>query len=586
MSNLWFKSIRIIGILGCFLLLGAHASLAANPAKPKLVSSNYVDFDENVGEMILFLKHLQDQQQPPGLVPIFEYSDPKDAFTTTYSNAMVALAFVIEGELERARQIFDVFKSNTHQCVGCTCEGGFQQFLNPQTGEPLAVNDEARNDFWIGDNAWLLVALKYYKSVTNDNQYDALIDSLATWFTCLENITPADGIYVGYDKQYQLRKEWHSEGHIDVYGALHGLGGEAETAQESILRWINQEVWVPHAGCFRIGNANKYGVPLDNISWGYLSLGNYYQGILYLAQTRLARTQDRYLIEAFDRQVEGEGSNEGDWYWRSDQWDQNDSIEVSLARKQTYKNYDLEVNYSWDENDAWFLIFRERDIDLNVSDQFLYSFRVYGDGSNNRFEVKLYGEPVGTDHRRDVFWHDKINLDFVGWKEFTIPYGEFSDFSPDNKEPLGPITRIEFAVNNSTHKKVTNSVLQIDEIWYRDEGHEYLMPVDGFAAFESELNWLYVEGTAQMATAYYMAEQMNRWEYYMNELGKVITPAFDGQASGLPNFITGGIQQPTPEAVATSWYIIAANGVNPFNSPPSERCTWVNYMPLSVKIKS
>ncbi|MCB9434952.1 MAG: hypothetical protein H6668_23570 [Ardenticatenaceae bacterium] len=177
MSNLWFKSIGIIGILGCFLLLGTHASLAANPVKPKLVPSNYVDFDENIGEMILFLKHLQDQQQPPGLVPIFEYSDPKDAFTTTYSNAMVALAFVIEGELERARQIFDVFESNKHQCIDC-CEGGFQQFLNPRTGEPY--NEPQKLDHrirWISSKISHLCGGQFDDKKTNAIQYAVQVSS-------------------------------------------------------------------------------------------------------------------------------------------------------------------------------------------------------------------------------------------------------------------------------------------------------------------------------------------------------------------------------------------------------------------------
>ncbi len=49
----------------------------------------------------------------------------------------------------------------------------------------------------------------------------------------------------------------------------------------------------------------------------------------------------------------------------------------------------------------------------------------------------------------------------------------------------------------------------------------------------------------------------------MGELTSLLQPAGTGQ--GLPNFLTGGINRPVTEAVASAWYVLAARCVNPFD---------------------
>jgi hypothetical protein len=88
-----------------------------------------------------------------------------------------------------------------------------------------------------------------------------------------------------------------------------------------------------------------------------------------------------------------------------------------------------------------------------------------------------------------------------------------------------------------------------------------------------------------MATAYCVAGQTEKWQHYIDEMKKLFIPAISREALGLPNFITGGINRPTPESVATSWYIIANQGVNPFDPPKSQLPTLPIkiYLPLIFK---
>jgi hypothetical protein len=537
------KHLAIVITLGCLLCSVGNSDSASG--------STVFRLDGNVEKALVFLERLQDSQ-PSGLVPIRQ----GQSFTTTYSNAMATIAFIAEGRLDRARKILDVFASRSDSCPQCACPGGFQQFRDPATANPLP--DANRNDFWIGDNAWLLVALKYYRQVTADARYDALIQRLKDWFVCLENLTPESGIYSGFRKNGDLMNFKHPEGSIDVYGALKGLGADA--VRNSVKEWLDQNVWVPEGNCFRIGPANQANLPTDNMSWGYLALGTGYECILSHAEALTARTQDRYLIEGFDRVVEdrvrGEVVNRDEAYWFSDKHSGNPSIEVSLAREQHGQGHDFMVTYSWNSNDAWLRVFRDRDIDLMVTNQFRYFFWLKGDGSGNQFEVKLQNKTAET------FFY-AFPMDFSEWRRIEIRSDQFRDFGGPHAVRLNRVGLIEFAINNSTRTPVTNRQVRIGRIWYSDAGAGTLFSADGFDAFESEGNWLFVEGTAQMATAYGVAGQMEKWQHYMSELTTLFQPTMNG--GGLPSFLTGGINRPVPESVASSWFIVALRRLNPFD---------------------
>lgn len=511
--------------------------------------------------VVLFFEKLQDLY-PDGLGAINEDIN----LTSTYTAAMAAMVFISEGKLERAQHIFDIFSNSNDECLNCSCIGGFQQFHDPATGQALTNTD--KNDFWVGDNAWLLVALKYYKSVANDNQYNALIEQLKNWFVCLEDESSFPGIHGGY----QQNGEWidkHPEGSIDVYGALNGLGEDAEAARQSILTWINQEVWVPDGDCYQIGPANMYNLPLDNISWAVLALGEEYECLLTYAEERLARTlDDRYIIDSFDRP--------GNWHLAKDSDDPSIMLMLDYGRQDM--DSDLVVRYSWDADDEWFLFFREEYIDLEITDEFRYFVDVHGDGSGNQFEIKLYNERSEQGNEA-IFWYT-IPLDFNGWRTLEISHGEFANFVNPDGIPLSHIKKIEFAVNNTSDTLAVGNTIRIGEIWYEDDGYRQLFTRRGFAAFESEKNWLFVEGIGQMAAAYCAAGQSTKRAQHLLALYAMRTSSFDDTALGLPTFITGGANHSTAEAAATAWYAMAYRGINPFDPEATPLCFWKVYLPM------
>ncbi len=542
-------------------LLACVLACAAWPA-PKAQAAPLYDADTGASEqdVLRFLGQLQDSQGS-GLVPLYEGAQD----TTTYSNAMAAIAFVAGGETGRARRVFDVFAGRTDACPACACQGAFQQFRLASTGLPNPDADP--NDFWIGDNAWLLAALKYHRQATGDSRYDALIGRLTAWFVCLEALTPDPGIYSGFRKNGDLMDFRHPEGSIDVYGALRGSGVEAVRA--SVKQWLDAAVWVSRGDCYDIGYMNwpaqvTHNLPTDNVSWGYLALGPAYRCLLSYAEGLTARTQDPYLIEVFDSHT--------DSYWTAARQNDDPAIAVDLARAQHGEGHDLVVQYTWKPDDEWFLFHRERDIDLVVTPGFVYHFWLRGDGSGNRFEVKLQNKTG------EWYWYF-LPLDFDGWRKVEVRYDQFVDFGNNNGVRLAEVTKIEYAVNNQSHQAAVNSELRIGRTWYQDSGAPRRYGVDGFAAFETEQNWLFVEGTGQMAAAYCVAGKTAEWQHYLGELTGLLQPASAGDAQGLPNFLTGSINRPIIESVASSWYIAAAHCLNPFSFAESRDV----YLPLILR---
>ena len=88
-------------------------------------------FDDS--QVLAFLAGLQDT---PGarLVPLFVGSDD----TTTYSNAVAAVAFLSAGQVARARRVFDGLPAAGDPCPTCACSGAYQQFRSATTGMPRA----------------------------------------------------------------------------------------------------------------------------------------------------------------------------------------------------------------------------------------------------------------------------------------------------------------------------------------------------------------------------------------------------------------------------------------------------------------
>jgi len=164
------------------------------------------------------------QQRDNGLLESAENNN----FVSLYDNALAALVFLSRGEVTKAEAVFDFFNSriDAELLVG---NGGFSQFRNRE-GTP---NDDHR---WMGDNAWLLIALNNYKSVTGRDTYDRLAQEIEIWLRSLQDSD--GGLFGGYDANDQLIPKI-TEGMIDAYNAVPGY----DEFHADLLRFLEEERW-------------------------------------------------------------------------------------------------------------------------------------------------------------------------------------------------------------------------------------------------------------------------------------------------------------------------------------------------------
>lgn len=129
-----------------------------------------------------------------------------ERFTNVCKNSLAAMSFIYEGDLDKAENIFNHFQN--HLSVPFL---GFHQDWNPCTGEPYTDSD-----LWVGDNAFLLLALDYYAQVTGSyGGYSDLTNALKNWLTGKAN--SCDSII--------------AEGVADMYAALVPFGNNWDNWQ-------------------------------------------------------------------------------------------------------------------------------------------------------------------------------------------------------------------------------------------------------------------------------------------------------------------------------------------------------------------
>ena len=217
-----------------------------------------------------WLKQVQDTSSPDrSLLPSMENNE-----CHTFNNVLVAMAFMLKGEKERAERILDFFaKATVRDNQDPTLQnffyrgeprGFFQTVaLNPD-GKVAALHTFSPNDRWMGDMAWLLIAYKYYDKNYGGDRYREITDLLKTlllsWFKDNGN----EG-YVQHGWRQgdtKLHESFgHPEGNIDCFAAF-TLCGEHERAGK-IRAWLDRVL-------------KGYSLPLDQYTWRVLACGKSY----------------------------------------------------------------------------------------------------------------------------------------------------------------------------------------------------------------------------------------------------------------------------------------------------------------------
>lgn len=178
---------------------------------------------------------------------------------STYNNALAVMAFTLKNDkdsLLKAKRILDYFNDRCNDLEFYTENKprGFFQYRSAETGQP-----DTNSNRWMGDNAWLLMAIHHYEASTGDTTYTSMAEAIVNLLISFQQ--PDGYIASGWEGEI-FNSIGHAEGNLNAYRALL-LYGETEAAGK-IKDWLDF-------------NDLDWGKgPLDLHSWRVLSLGANY----------------------------------------------------------------------------------------------------------------------------------------------------------------------------------------------------------------------------------------------------------------------------------------------------------------------
>lgn len=183
-------------------------------------------------------------------------------FVSLYDNSLAALAFIAKGDNLKAEAIFDFFNNHVNSEL-LNGTGGFAQFRD-RNGSPLSGSGR-----WLGDNAWLLIALNNYMAKTKSERYINMTQSLNNWIRQLQDV---DGsLWGGSDPVSGVKTNKVTENMLDAFNALPGY----DSLHKNLLKYFNVVRWDTYNKVLVSSPGDYYMYALDNFSWGYCALENF-----------------------------------------------------------------------------------------------------------------------------------------------------------------------------------------------------------------------------------------------------------------------------------------------------------------------
>ena len=180
-----------------------------------------------------------------------------------YDNALAALAFIATGHYDRAEAILDYFNSRVKSEL-CNGTGGYYQFRS--------VNGVPSGNRWLGDNAWLLIAINNYAAKVDPDRYSTMQKELDGWIRSLQDTD--GGLWGGTDGAKVIAK--NTEGMIDAYCAVCGY----DDFHKNLLSHLRTKRYDNRDGLLVSWPGNKYKYALDNHSWGYCTFEDFPTSVL------------------------------------------------------------------------------------------------------------------------------------------------------------------------------------------------------------------------------------------------------------------------------------------------------------------
>lgn len=147
-------------------------------------------------------------------------------FVSLYDNALATIFFITENQKEKAERVLDFYSSRI--TTELKVNGGFYQTRN--------ITGDAGERIWMGDNAWLLIALNHYKERYNSTKYDIMAAHLESW---LRSLQQENGALLGGTNTNGTDIPLVTEGIITAFNAVPGF----DDFHINILRYIKNERW-------------------------------------------------------------------------------------------------------------------------------------------------------------------------------------------------------------------------------------------------------------------------------------------------------------------------------------------------------
>ncbi len=210
-------------------------------------------------------------QQENGLIESAENTN----FVSLYDNALAAILFTKEGNLTKAAKILDFFE-NKIQLELQDDLGGFYQFRNKE--------GENGSRKWMGDNAWMLIAIRQYQQESGSLKYNEMAKALEAWLRSLQD--EDGGLFGGINADGSSIPKV-SEGIITAFNAVPGY----DDFHKNILHFLQNNRWIPAENSIVAWPENPaYNHALDLHALSYSIFKNFPEATL--AQTeRYGNTQ-------------------------------------------------------------------------------------------------------------------------------------------------------------------------------------------------------------------------------------------------------------------------------------------------------
>lgn len=230
------------------------SEMSINTTTPFTTIQGFYAPNDTAGQV---LQWLAAQQLDNGLLESAEGGNN----ISLYDQALAALVFMATGQTERATKILDFF-ANQLTTEAMLSPGGFSQFRNRE-GTP-------NNHRWMGDNAWLLMAIQYHHAATQQNRYSEMATVLETWLRGLQDTD--GGLWAGYASDNSLLSYKVTEGMIDAFAAVPGY----DSFHRQLLAFLAADRWDPIDKNLMAWPTNPpYKWALDNFSWAYCAFPDY-----------------------------------------------------------------------------------------------------------------------------------------------------------------------------------------------------------------------------------------------------------------------------------------------------------------------